>query len=94
MGMKKAQQGAEAARRRKKKTDESDGVRRVWDCNAGYWDEKMGEGNDFVNILIWPAVERLLKLEKGARFLLIHEIRIPDRDFRFLPVTIYLPPSL
>lgn len=29
----------------------------------------MGEGNDFVNVLIWPAVERLLPVTPGMRVL-------------------------
>ncbi len=32
----------------------------AWNENAAYWDEYMGEGNDFVNVLCWPAIERLL----------------------------------
>jgi len=32
----------------------------AWNTNAPFWDEKMGEGNDFVNILEWPAILRLL----------------------------------
>ena len=35
-------------------------TRHVWDRNSDYWDEYMGEGNDFVNLLCWPAIERFL----------------------------------
>jgi len=35
-------------------------TRHVWDANAAYWDEYMGEGNDFVELLSWPAIARLL----------------------------------
>ena len=35
--------------------------RQVWDANAIFWNEKMGEGNDFVNILQWPSILRLLE---------------------------------
>jgi 2-polyprenyl-3-methyl-5-hydroxy-6-metoxy-1,4-benzoquinol methylase len=35
-------------------------VRQAWDQNAAFWDERMGEGNHFFELLIWPAVERLL----------------------------------
>jgi 2-polyprenyl-3-methyl-5-hydroxy-6-metoxy-1,4-benzoquinol methylase len=38
----------------------NDETRQVWDANAAFWDEKMAEGNDFVNVLIWPAALRLL----------------------------------
>jgi 2-polyprenyl-3-methyl-5-hydroxy-6-metoxy-1,4-benzoquinol methylase len=44
-------------------------TRQVWDANAAYWDEKMGEGNDFVNLLEWPAVTRLLDPQPGQRIL-------------------------
>lgn len=41
----------------------------AWDANAAYWDEAMGEGNDFVNVLLWPATRRLLDLQPGERVL-------------------------
>ena len=42
----------------------------AWDANAAYWDEYMGaEGNDFVNVLIWPVVQRLLDVQPGQRVL-------------------------
>jgi 2-polyprenyl-3-methyl-5-hydroxy-6-metoxy-1,4-benzoquinol methylase len=41
----------------------------AWNRNAEFWNERMGEGNDFFNILIWPAVERLLKPQPGERLL-------------------------
>lgn len=44
-------------------------VRRVWNHNAAYWDARMGEGNDFVNLLIWPATERLLAPAPGMHLL-------------------------
>jgi len=44
-------------------------VRRAWDANAAFWDEQMGEGNDFFNRLVWPAVEKLLAPQKGERLL-------------------------
>jgi SAM-dependent methyltransferase len=47
--------------------DERDGqarlvaeVRDIWDAKAAFWDERMGEGNQFQLELIGPAVERLL----------------------------------
>jgi len=30
----------------------------AWNRNAEFWNECIGEGNDFFNILLWPAVER------------------------------------
>jgi 2-polyprenyl-3-methyl-5-hydroxy-6-metoxy-1,4-benzoquinol methylase len=41
----------------------------AWNQNAAFWDKRMGEGNDFVNELIWPATERLLELQPGQRVL-------------------------
>jgi 2-polyprenyl-3-methyl-5-hydroxy-6-metoxy-1,4-benzoquinol methylase len=44
-------------------------TRQAWNRNAGFWDERMGEGNDFVNLLEWPSIERLLALQPGERVL-------------------------
>lgn len=45
-------------------------TRRAWDANAAYWDEYMGtEGNDFVNMLVWPVTARLLELHPAERVL-------------------------
>lgn len=41
----------------------------AWNQNAKFWDERMGEGNDFVELLIWPVTERLLALKPGERVL-------------------------
>ncbi|MFH1463132.1 MAG: class I SAM-dependent methyltransferase [Pseudomonadota bacterium] len=46
-----------------------DPVRRAWEANAAFWDARMGEGNDFQNVLVWPATERLLALRPGERVL-------------------------
>ncbi len=44
-------------------------TRQAWNENAAFWDEHMGEGNDFVEVLTWPATERLLELQPGERVL-------------------------
>lgn len=44
-------------------------AREAWETNARFWDERMGEGNDFFNELVWPAVEKLLLPRKGDRLL-------------------------
>jgi 2-polyprenyl-3-methyl-5-hydroxy-6-metoxy-1,4-benzoquinol methylase len=44
-------------------------AREAWNQNAAFWDERMGEGNDFFEMLIWPATERLLDLRPGERVL-------------------------
>lgn len=48
----------------------NEAARQAWEANADYWDSYMGAtGNDFVNLLIWPRVARLLKPEPGERVL-------------------------
>lgn len=44
-------------------------VQRAWNANAEFWDERMAEGNEFFNLLVWPAVERLLQPQAGERLL-------------------------
>ncbi len=44
-------------------------TRDAWNANAAFWDEKMGEGNDFVEKLIWPSTERLLNASAGQHIL-------------------------
>ena len=47
----------------------NDDARRAWDANAAFWDERMGDGNDFFELLIWPAVSSLLAIAPGERVL-------------------------
>ena len=44
-------------------------TRVAWKQNAAFWDARRGEGNDFVEVLQWPAIERLLALRPGERIL-------------------------
>jgi 2-polyprenyl-3-methyl-5-hydroxy-6-metoxy-1,4-benzoquinol methylase len=44
-------------------------AQRAWNTNARFWDERMGDGNDFFTVLIWPAVETLLRPTRGERIL-------------------------
>jgi len=44
-------------------------TRQAWEANAAYWDEKMGEGNDFVNLLEWPAILHLLDPQPAQHIL-------------------------
>lgn len=44
-------------------------TRAAWNANAAFWDERMGEGNDFFKILQWPAILRLLDPKPGQRVL-------------------------
>ena len=43
--------------------------RAIWNENARWWDNKMGDGNDWQKLLIAPAVERLLQITPGERVL-------------------------
>jgi SAM-dependent methyltransferase len=43
--------------------------RRIWDANALWWDERIGDGNDFQTRLIEPATERLLDVVDGDTIL-------------------------
>src|SRR5437588_10123706 len=41
----------------------------IWNRNAEFWDERMGEGNAFQRLLVGPASERLLELRPGETVL-------------------------
>ena len=42
----------------------------AWNTNASAWDARMAdEGNDFVNVLCWPAILRLLDPKPGQHIL-------------------------
>jgi 2-polyprenyl-3-methyl-5-hydroxy-6-metoxy-1,4-benzoquinol methylase len=47
----------------------NDEVRQIWDENAPFWDEYMGEGNPFSLQLVYPVVERLLQTIPGEQVL-------------------------
>lgn len=42
---------------------------RIWDANADFWNERMGEGNDFHKQLVEPSQLRLLGSVAGERVL-------------------------
>lgn len=44
-------------------------TRKIWDENAVWWDQQIGEGNVFQNRLIGPATERLLAVQPGEAIL-------------------------
>ena len=44
-------------------------VRRIWDANAEWWDDRIGEGNALQRELVEPATERLLGDISGAEVL-------------------------
>jgi SAM-dependent methyltransferase len=44
-------------------------AREIWERNAAFWDEYMGEGGAFQRALIGPTTERLLDLQPGERVL-------------------------
>lgn len=41
----------------------------AWDAIASFWHDRMGECNDFVGVLIWPVVRRLLPPLDGLRII-------------------------
>lgn len=41
----------------------------AWNANAAFWDEHMGDGNDWHRQLVRPATDRLLAAEPGQRIL-------------------------
>src|SRR5215468_7938703 len=43
--------------------------RDIWDQNARWWDARMGEGNDWHQMLIAPAVEELLGVQPNEHVL-------------------------
>ena len=47
----------------------NDENREAWDTNASFWDERMGEGNDFATVLCWPAILWMLRPQAGQRIL-------------------------
>lgn len=45
-------------------------TRDAWEANAEVWDSRMGDnGNDFFNLLCWPAIVSLLDVQPGHRYL-------------------------
>jgi 2-polyprenyl-3-methyl-5-hydroxy-6-metoxy-1,4-benzoquinol methylase len=49
--------------------EQADENRRIWDANARWWDDRIGDGNDFQLLLIEPATERLLAVRAGDTIL-------------------------
>jgi 2-polyprenyl-3-methyl-5-hydroxy-6-metoxy-1,4-benzoquinol methylase len=49
--------------------EQADENRRIWDANALWWDDRIGDGNDFQTVLIEPATERLLDVAAGDTIL-------------------------
>lgn len=49
--------------------EHADENRRIWDKNAYWWDDQIGDGNAFQEVLIEPATERLLRACPGDSIL-------------------------
>jgi 2-polyprenyl-3-methyl-5-hydroxy-6-metoxy-1,4-benzoquinol methylase len=47
----------------------NDEAGRIWERNARWWDDHVGEGNKFQLLLIGPATERLLEIQPGESVL-------------------------
>src|SRR5262249_49784114 len=41
----------------------------IWNANAAWWDDRIGDGNEFQTHLIEPASERLLAISRGDNIL-------------------------
>src|SRR5205823_3218551 len=41
----------------------------IWNLNANWWDDRIGDGNDFQTYLIEPASERLLAISPADQIL-------------------------
>lgn len=51
-------------------SDPNEISRQAWDANAEHWDARMGdEGNDFFNLLCWPALAAFLDVQPGSHIL-------------------------
>ena len=44
-------------------------MRDASDIIAGFWNERMGKGNSFHNLLVRPSMEKLLALKSGEKLL-------------------------
>jgi ubiquinone/menaquinone biosynthesis C-methylase UbiE len=49
--------------------EQSEENRRIWNRNARWWDDRIGDGNDFQVLLIEPATEHLLGVRGGDTIL-------------------------
>jgi len=49
--------------------DLNEQTRQIWNANAEWWDDRIGDGNDFQVKLIEPATERLIEIAPGAAVL-------------------------
>jgi len=47
----------------------NDEVQRIWDANASFWDNYMGEGKHFQQVLLGPNIERMLNVVPGMHVL-------------------------
>ena len=47
----------------------ADENRRIWNANARWWDDRIGDGNTFQEQLIEPGTERLLRVSAGDTIL-------------------------
>lgn len=45
--------------------EHADENRQIWDANARWWDDRIGDGNDFQTLLIEPATEQFLAVAGG-----------------------------
>ena len=58
-----------AVKKAREKSIKKDAVKDVWDANASFWDERMGEGNLFHKTLIEPTQLKMLDIRHGQKIL-------------------------
>jgi 2-polyprenyl-3-methyl-5-hydroxy-6-metoxy-1,4-benzoquinol methylase len=52
-----------------KPPDLNEEVKRIWNANTEWWDDRIGDGNQFQVQLIEPVTERLIEIAPGTRVL-------------------------
>jgi SAM-dependent methyltransferase len=60
---------SERERARSERAELGDAASAIWEANAAFWDQRMGEGNGFQRLLVGPATERLLAPRADERVL-------------------------
>ena len=61
--------GMTTERQKSEFPEHMDENRQIWDVNAHWWDDQIGDGNAFQEVLIEPPTERLLEVCPGESVL-------------------------
>lgn len=71
------------------RTTANDETRAAWNANASFWDERMGEGNDFVNVL--PLRRKLLRPGRQLTVICTFATRSLTRAMSIMTVAVPAP---